>query len=143
MSAQPRIGRRALLLGAVGAAVSVVARPPWSWPSLLTPDASPAERLAGLVAHRGSALAVGREYLRAAPAETDTGVLVSLLAESLPGGMRTVERAADGRLRELLHGATREDFDAERTVQVDGWVLARTEARLCGLVAARAERRPV
>lgn len=41
----------------------------------------------------------------------------------------------DGDLGEVLRARVRDDFEAGRTVDVDGWVLARTEARIAALLA--------
>ncbi|MDZ7676291.1 MAG: hypothetical protein U5K30_14635 [Acidimicrobiales bacterium] len=40
-----------------------------------------------------------------------------------------------GDLADALRAQVRADFDAGRTVDVDGWVLARTEARVAALLA--------
>jgi hypothetical protein len=57
--------------------------------------------------------------------------------ERLPGGLRTLDTAEDERLHELVLRATVEDFEGLRTVELRGWVLAQTEARLCALAALR------
>ncbi|MGH3452501.1 MAG: hypothetical protein ACRDQW_17730, partial [Haloechinothrix sp.] len=82
-----------------------------------------------------SARLVGREYLRVVPAEASTRVLAARVAERLPGGFRALDTAKDDRLHELVLRATLEDFRGLRTVELHGWVLARTEARLCALAA--------
>jgi hypothetical protein len=134
MTLPQQLGRRTFLLGAAGLAASLVWRSVGSWPFL---GASPtrSERLAGFLKHEESARSVGREYLRAVPAEASPGVLTVRVAERLPGGLGAVDTASDGRLRELLLRATAEDFQDLRTVELHGWVLARTEARLCALAA--------
>jgi hypothetical protein len=135
MTAPRRIPRRTFLLGAAGAGVSLVWGSARLWPFPRTP-LSAGERLAGLLGHE-SARAIGREYLRLVPAEASAAALAARVVERLPGGSRTVDAASDDRLRELLLGATLEDFEALRTVELHGWLLARTEARLCALAALR------
>lgn len=70
-----------------------------------------------------SARAVGRAYLATAPAEA------ALAAEAL--GPLLAARP----LWPVLRRRIGEDFTSGDTVMVDGWVLARTEARLCALCA--------
>jgi hypothetical protein len=85
--------------------------------------------------HVDGARGVGRDYLRQVSAEASPGVLTARVAERLPGGLGTIDTVSDDRLRELLLSATAEDFRDLRTVELDGWVLAKTEARLCALAA--------
>ena len=68
-------------------------------------------------------LAVGRAYLRDVPEEANMGVLLARLP--VPDG--DVVAAARSRV------AT--DFGARHTVSVDGWVLARSEARAAALLS--------
>jgi hypothetical protein len=137
MTLPQRLGRRTFLLGAAGLAASLVWRSAGSWPFL---GASPSrsERLATFLKHEESARSLGREYLRAVPAEASPELLTVRVAEGLPGGLGTIDTVSDGRLRELLLAATAGDFRDLRTVELRGWVLARTEARLCALAALEA-----
>jgi hypothetical protein len=133
MTVQRRIRRRTFLLGAAGLGVSLAW---WYGPSPFRGEFLPrSERLASLLEHVDGARTVGREYLRQVPAEASPGVLAARVAERLPGGLATVDTASDGLLRELLLSAVAEDFRDLRTMELDGWVLARTEARLCALAA--------
>lgn len=71
-----------------------------------------------------AATAVGRRYLLTHPGERDFDDVVALLRAGSP--------------RDPLSAVRRrvaEDFNRGRVIVVDGWVLARTEARLCGLLA--------
>ena len=129
-----RMRRRTFLLAAAASGLSLAWRSVGSWPfSHARPSES--ERLAALLRHEESAQVVGHEYLRAVPAEASREVLTARVSEQLPGGLRTVAGASDGRLRELLLRATEEDFRDLRIVELRGWVLAQTEARLCALAA--------
>lgn len=129
----PRMRRRTFLLGAAASGLSLAWRSLGSWPFSQTP-LSGSERLATLLDDEGARV-VGREYLRAFPAEASRGILTARVVEGLPGGSRVLATASDGRLRELLLQATAADFEDLRTVELRGWVLARTEARLCALAA--------
>jgi hypothetical protein len=94
------------------------------------------QRLADLFAHVESAQAVGREYLESVAGEADAAFgLVELVVRTLPGRYRTVREASDHELRGLLALRISKDFKEHRMVEVSGWVLARTEARLCALSA--------
>jgi hypothetical protein len=132
MTVPPKMSRRTFLIAAAGFGVSLAWRSVGSWP-FFPVSSSPSERLAGLLTHAESARVVGREYLRGVPAEGSSAVLTARIAARLPGGLETVDSASDRRLRELLLGATLTDFEHERTVVLDGWVLSQTEARLCAL----------
>lgn len=134
MTLPPTMRRRTFLLGATGLGLSLVWRSVGSWPFWQTSQ-SRSERLAALLKHEESARIVGREYLRVVPAEASRGVLTARVAERLPGGLRTVDTAPDSRLHELLLHSTVRDFEDERTVELRGWLLSRTEARLCALAA--------
>jgi hypothetical protein len=129
--------RRTFLLGAAASGLSLAWRSLGSWPFSPT-QLSGSERLAALLDDEG-ARAVGREYLRAFPAEASREALAARVVEQLPGGARALVTASDGRLRELLLSAAAADFGDLRTVELQGWVLARTEARLCALAALRGE----
>ena len=77
-----------------------------------------------------SAAHIGRAYLAKHEDERDVDVLRAHLGDlvSQSGGDGLAERAG---------ARIREDFATGRTVQVDGWLLSRTEARLCALAALR------
>lgn len=78
--------------------------PPWPWSA------------------RGlqSAVWFGERYLRRHPEEQHRLASTDAACRSSEG-------------RRHLARAVREDFASGRVAQVEGWVLARTEARLCGL----------
>lgn len=90
---------------------------------------TPAARYVAALSDRASARRIGRAYLAAYPAEADAPRLTAQLAQALG--------AARGRrdLRLALRRAVRDDMRHGRSVLVDGWVLARTEARLCALAS--------
>ena len=73
-----------------------------------------------------AARALGLAYLSEHPGERDPGFLHAATLKGVGAGARALRR-----LRERC----REDFARGDTVRIDGWVLARTECRLCALVA--------
>lgn len=89
--------------------------------------------LARLVGGEGPR-ALGRAYLRTTPQERDATALVWLLLPDRAERAR-FSRMSEAERREALRARVREDFRAGRVTQVEGWVLARTEARLCALRA--------
>jgi hypothetical protein len=99
------------------------------------PDAVAAEQLAGLIHHADSAALLGRLYLNGAPHEADPARLAGLIGvtpvPALPAGDGGGQEALRKRLAERIRG----DFLNGDTVEVDGWLLAISEARLCALVS--------
>jgi hypothetical protein len=90
--------------------------------------------LAGFFADPASAAVVGREYLAAQREEADADTLVSRLVGSARA--RFEDAAGDpARLAALLRERHRADFEAGSVAVVRGWILSRTEARLCALAA--------
>ena len=81
--------------------------------------------------HVESAAAVGREYLRLVPEERDG----ARLRQRILADCRETMGAGrpPRRLRAAVVARQRLDFEAGRTVRIEGWVLSRTEARLCSL----------
>jgi hypothetical protein len=132
MTVPRRIRRRTFLLGAAGLGASLAWFGPLPFRGAPLP---PSERLASLLQNVEGAFAVGREYLRQVPVEASPVVLTARVAERLPGGLGTIDTASDARLRALLSSVSAEDFRDLRTMELHGWVLARTEARLCALAA--------
>jgi hypothetical protein len=93
----------------------------------------PAHRLASLFAAGTSARTLGRAYLADRREERRAAALVDGVGATLPGGRRTLQRASDAELRQLLHRRIADDYAEGRTVLVDGWLLSRTEGRLFAL----------
>jgi hypothetical protein len=135
MNTEPRFPRRALLLGALGVGASLFARAP-GWPFIASGRPVTAKRLIGLLTDPHSAAALGASYLHAVPKEASARVLTSLLVHSLSRHNVSPELLSDEQLRECVRGASTNDFDQERIFELEGWILARTEARLCALAAA-------
>lgn len=117
-SALPR--RRKFLLGAAMAALA--AAWPWSPASAARPIPLPLDP--------ASARAIGRRYLDLAPGEADRSHLLKLL--HLPDPRLQAWPKRDDLVRHL--GALRDrEFFSGDSVLIDGWVLSRSEARICAL----------
>jgi hypothetical protein len=119
--------RREWLAWAAGLALGLIALVPWHGPWRRS---SPAERWLGGSRSIESAAAVGREYLRAAPHDRVRARLVAELDTVIGSGS-----PSDAEIRRRVSARIREDYAAGDTVRVRGWILSRTEARLCALAA--------
>ena len=94
--------------------------------------------LSGVLRNPASAARVGRAYLQAYPAEARIEALVAGLTAGWGEDQPWLGGAGREELRSRLREQIRADFAARRTVRVQGWVLARSEARLFGLAALSA-----
>jgi hypothetical protein len=94
-----------------------------------------AAQLSGVLRHQAAAGEIGRAYLRAHPSEADPERLVAGITGDWEQGPAELDRLGRDALRLRLREQIRTDFAQSRTVLVDGWVLAASEARLFGLSA--------
>jgi hypothetical protein len=94
-----------------------------------------AAQLSGVLRHQAAAGEIGRAYLRAHPSEADAERLVVGITGDWEQGPAELDRLGRDALRLRLREQIRTDFAQSRTVLVDGWVLAASEARLFGLSA--------
>lgn len=109
-----------------------------AWLAALAGCGPDAELDLGLSGFHGDPLAaavVGAAYLKVAPDENEREVLLERLAgEDIEEWERLARRSPDA-LRERVRKRHFEDFVQDRVVRLHGWVLSRTEARLCALNA--------
>ena len=83
---------------------------------------------------RKSAAIIGKRYLMLTPEEDDRQILLRrLLAEISISEFHESDTA--GLCSEIKSRISR-DFSSGRTVLIDGWVISRTEARLCAYLSA-------
>jgi hypothetical protein len=92
-------------------------------------------KLGSVFYNRKSATVIGLEYLRSAPNEADVRRLTNLICSRWQGRYDAIAPEATARIKEMLLHQQREDFDQGRIVNVRGWILSETEARLCALAA--------
>jgi hypothetical protein len=97
-----------------------------------------AARLAATLSDQASARRLGAVYLRITPREANLRTLVSKVGGHLP--VRAVHKASRDELRRHISQAIYSDFTVGRTVKLDGWVMSRTEARVCAIAALAAKR---
>jgi hypothetical protein len=120
-----KMGRRDLILAMSGAALSFTAgRIGFGHPET--------ETLRAILLDASSAKAVGEAYLRENPGERER--IVGSLESVLGVNPADVESRSVRRLRDKLVELIRTDFANLRIVRVKGWMLSRTEARLCVLM---------
>jgi hypothetical protein len=123
------LSRRALLLAAAGA-LSLPAQP------VSAADAPSAiERLSALVQPRASAALIGRAYLARFPQEAEPSALTRHIIADLASSEAALMRLGDRDLRARFAVRRRADFAEGRLAVIDGWLVSRTEARLCALAA--------
>jgi hypothetical protein len=67
---------------------------------------------------------MGLEYLRSAAEQTTVPSLVDSIASALPGGRGALDRADEDELRELVTLLMSRDFEEERTVPLQGWIVS-------------------
>ena len=72
---------------------------------------------------------VGQRYRENVPRERDAPALEAAIGDSRPWAARLSHST--------LTDQVRDDFEAGRTVVVDGWLLSVTEARQCALYSTR------
>jgi hypothetical protein len=108
---------------------------------LLTLDLSPAadqllsSKLTTLFRHRTSAAMIGLEYLGSNPAEADARRLTQLICSRWQRRSDEIACTDTRNIKKILIGQVREDFEKGRVVNVQGWILSETEARLSALAA--------
>jgi hypothetical protein len=140
MSHAREIERRAFLRGAGAATALGLAAP-----ALLAflagcgRESVLARSLSGFFADPESAHGVGRAYLELSPDERDIDTVLERLASPQLRRWEALASSDPERLVQELRLQHRSDFAHERVVALRGWVLSKTEARLCALAALTAD----
>lgn len=107
-----------------------------------------ADLLMSIFRHLESPAKVGRLYLHMNPGEADPqrleASIVQRLSSAIAPGALTADALHDSSFFGNAVGqAVHEDFGNGDTVNVQGWILSRTEGQLCGLLALTEDRRSV
>jgi len=99
--------------------------------------ASPGARLAAALPHGDGAARVGRAALASGLVERDVRGLMTGLATAVPDLSGLLRDGSDDDVRAALDAARRHDFATRGSglIRIEGWVVARTEARACALIA--------
>ena len=82
-----------------------------------------------------AARAIGLAYLKVAPDEEDPAILQRRIRTAISAVIEPGDSATSASLTRALGDQIRRDFAKGDIVAVRGWMLARTEARLCALMA--------
>ncbi|MEE9396860.1 MAG: hypothetical protein V3V31_07590 [Methylococcales bacterium] len=90
-----------------------------------------------------SARIIGRSYYESLKQQPDRPKVVQVLAERLSGNKESVIKLDREALRRQIHSQYREEYLAGQTVELQGWLLARTEVELCLLVVLLRDSLPV
>jgi hypothetical protein len=100
-------------------------------------SATPGQRLAAALAHGDSAARVGQAALASGHVERNVPGLLAGLAASVPELDAALRDGTDDDIRVALDVGRRREFAAHGAdvFRIDGWVVARTEARACALIA--------
>jgi len=92
-------------------------------------------KITGFYSHKEDAAIIGVKYLNSAFEEVDIHKVVDLICPSDSDKYRQLADANSDEVHALIVGWQREDFEYGRIVNVSGWLLSETEARVCALTA--------
>jgi hypothetical protein len=92
-----------------------------------------ATQLRALVPAPKSAREIGRMYLAHCPEERGVHALTRLILSSMSLDERDAVALDRQALSAMLTSRVRADFENGETVEIGGWILSRTETRLCAL----------
>jgi hypothetical protein len=133
------VNRRQFLVRGVGAWLLLGYRSKGA--ALASSDRPEVARWLAMLHRRESAAALGRIYLQRFPREADVEALRRALEArvSAIGAASAMDADDAWQLRAAFAACNRDDFERGDTVELEGWVLARTEARLWALAALAAD----
>jgi hypothetical protein len=97
-------------------------------------DVAVVDALVQLLPEPSGAARLGWRYLAARDSLSDSRALGRELLAT-PAARRAFLDATGDKRRRIIEACVAEDFAASRIAEVDGWVLAETEAILCAVVA--------
>ena len=92
-------------------------------------------RLADFLKDAKSANVIGQPYLDAVPGENDPDIIVRSIEMNHPVITSKLRTASTSETKALIAKMVTEDFSTGETIQLHGWILSRTEARLCALTS--------
>jgi hypothetical protein len=128
-----QIDRRRLLSVLLGTGAAAVVSSLVSPVTPMAPPLPPQAALLGVLSELDGARSIGIEYLEQFPSEASASQLLTMIVQHRPHVLRTSMTEAEARI--FLQRAVRQDFHHGHTVELNGWVVSQTEARLCALAA--------
>jgi hypothetical protein len=96
-----------------------------------SPFAKP--ELLSMITNKKSISTIGHTYVQLFPKESNYNILFSLLADTKLQTDNIIHESDADVIRSRLDNKVKSDFENERTLVLDGWVLSLTEARQCAL----------
>lgn len=131
---QGRIDRRRFLCSLLAFIWVLPATKVIAFPVLFSAERQPlARKLTTIFTRPESARVIGRTYLKLFPAEADLHLLVSRFHEDMKVCNHQKPETDPARLKAYLAMRQRKDFDEGNVVNVGGWLLSKTECRLCAI----------
>ena len=91
-------------------------------------------KLNEIINNKGSAHVIGSVYLNKFPHEAGLQLLVDLICKT-EESYRAIMMARKSSLKKIILDMQQEDFSKGITVNLNGWILSHTEARLCALTS--------
>jgi hypothetical protein len=91
--------------------------------------------ITGFYSRKEDAAMIGVEYLNSALEEADMQKIMDLICPNESDRYRQLVGANSDEAHAIIVGWQREDFEHGRIVNVSGWLLSETEARVCALAA--------
>jgi hypothetical protein len=99
------------------------------------PSTELVKKITGFYSYKEDAAIIGIEYLNSAPEEADMYKIGDLICPNDSARFRQLAHANSHEARAIILEWQREDFEHGRIVNVAGWLLSETEARVCALIA--------
>ena len=136
MSSKESISRRKMLLTmamAVAVPAALKLQIHHSIERSLQSLTSPTNQILQMFTATASAVVLGRLYLNRYPDENSLDALALHLPLQIRTGGGVDHDTESGALHDQVRSQIRRDFESGNCVRIDGWVLSRTEARVCAL----------
>jgi hypothetical protein len=92
-----------------------------------------AKKIGEFYAHKEDAAIIGGEYLKSTVEEFNINKLTELICPTGSYKNKQLASANSNEAHDIIVGWQREDFEHGRIVNVAGWLLSETEARVCAL----------
>lgn len=96
------------------------------------------DTLSGFFTRPSSAGVIASEYLRIYPDENDEILLARFILRGWTGGNSDRDQSAK-ELQTWIRSRIRADFEMENVIRIRGWILSRTEVRVCAFAAIISE----
>ena len=99
------------------------------------PQESLEAKLTGVFVHKESAVFIGQKFLQNVPNEANITLLVDLIGLRQPDWRSRLARCDKKELQRIIIQQQKLDFEYDRIETIEGWVLSKTEVRLCAIAS--------